>query len=215
MTDGAPSLFTRLGLPGIDRIPFGMHACHFYRDRDELVAALIPYFVAGLEGNERCLWITAPPLSAREAIQALRDKWYGADDALHTGALRILDFEHWYTDASQLVGLDVVDVWLKEEERAIEEGYNGLRITGNIAFLKAGDWPAFMDYERAVSRRFHGRRIVALCSYAASQCSDQQMGEAAVAHHCAVERLDAMWQVAAEPAPSATPPTGLNPASRD
>lgn len=29
---------TRCGLPGVDRVPFGMHACHFYRDRQNLVA---------------------------------------------------------------------------------------------------------------------------------------------------------------------------------
>lgn len=30
---------THVGLPGIDRIPFGMHTCRFYSDRDRLVAA--------------------------------------------------------------------------------------------------------------------------------------------------------------------------------
>jgi MEDS: MEthanogen/methylotroph, DcmR Sensory domain len=51
---------TRCGLPGIEHVPFGMHACHFYRNRNELVAAMVPYFIAGLRENERCLWITAP-----------------------------------------------------------------------------------------------------------------------------------------------------------
>jgi hypothetical protein len=45
---------TQCGLPGIDRVPFGMHACHFYRNRDDLIGALAPYFVAGLRANERC-----------------------------------------------------------------------------------------------------------------------------------------------------------------
>jgi DcmR-like sensory protein len=52
---------TRFGLPGIDRVPFGMHACHFYSNRDQLAAVLVPYSVAGLRRNERCLWVTAPP----------------------------------------------------------------------------------------------------------------------------------------------------------
>jgi quercetin dioxygenase-like cupin family protein len=60
---------TRCGLPGIEHVPFGMHACHFYRNRNELVAAMVPYFIAGLRENERCLWITAPPLPAHEASQ--------------------------------------------------------------------------------------------------------------------------------------------------
>ena len=46
--------------------PFREHACHFYSSTDQLVAALVPYAVAGLRGNERCLWVTAPLLPARE-----------------------------------------------------------------------------------------------------------------------------------------------------
>jgi MEDS: MEthanogen/methylotroph, DcmR Sensory domain len=73
------SYITRFGLPGIDRIPFGMHACHLYSNRDQVISALVPYFVAGLRANERCLWVTAPPLLAPEACQALRVN--GVDDA--------------------------------------------------------------------------------------------------------------------------------------
>jgi hypothetical protein len=31
-----------------------MHACHFYSNRDELIGALVPYFLTGLSGKERC-----------------------------------------------------------------------------------------------------------------------------------------------------------------
>src|SRR5688500_13868965 len=104
------SHITRFGLPGIDRIPFGMHACHFYSHRQELVSALVPYFVAGLRANERCLWVTAPPLPAREAYQALRP--HGVDDAIQAGRLLILDFEQWYANGTGLKGQDVVELWL-------------------------------------------------------------------------------------------------------
>jgi two-component system, sensor histidine kinase PdtaS len=120
-------LFTQCGLRGIDRVPYGMHACHFYGDRDQLVAALVPYFVAGLRADERCLWITAPPLPSRKAIQALRAAWDGADDAIQAGALRILDFEHWYASSGKLRDLDVVKLWLKEEERALDPAQSYLQ----------------------------------------------------------------------------------------
>jgi PAS domain S-box-containing protein len=190
------SHFTQCGLRGIERIPYGLHACHFYRDRDDLIAALVPFFIAGLRANERCLWVTAPPLPAREAIQALRAAWGGADDAVQTGALRVLDFDHWYESSVGLRGDAVVELWLKEEERALAEGYDGLRITGNTSFLEDGDWPAFMEYEAVVSDRFSGRRIVALCSYALDQCDDLRKAEILRIHHCAFDRPDGDWQVA-------------------
>src|SRR5690349_20368667 len=92
------SHFTECGLPGIQLVPYGIHACHFYTGREELVRALVPYFKAGLENNERCLWVCASPLPAREAVQALRDAWGGVDDAIQSGALRVLDFEQWYAN---------------------------------------------------------------------------------------------------------------------
>lgn len=199
--------FTRCGLPGVDVIPFGMHACHFYSNRDQLVAALVPFFVEGLRANERCLWITVPELSAREAIQELRAAWEGIDDAIHDGAIRILDFHRWYAGSAGLKGLEVVQFWLGEEERALAEGFSGLRIAGNTSFLKPDDWSAFMEYERAVTERFKDRRIVALCSYVLAQCGGRHMGDVLHAHHCAFERMDGDWQVVAAPPPAGGPET--------
>ena len=188
-------IFTRSGLPGIDRVPVGMHACHFYADRGELVAALVPYCIAGLRGNERCLLVTAPPLPASEAIQELRAAWVGIDDAIQMGALRVLDFDQWYASSGGLKGLEVVQLWLEEEERALAEGYSGLRIAGNTSFLAPKDWATFMEYEEAVSARLSSRRIVALCSYALAECDDVRMNEVIHTHHCGLERAKANWRV--------------------
>ena len=92
------------------------------------------------------------------------------------------------------MGLDVVQFWLEEEERALADGYSGLRITGNVTFFEPDDWSTFMEYERAVSAGFNGRRIVALCSYSLPGCTTQQMREVMHAHDCACERPDAAWQ---------------------
>lgn len=190
---------TRCGLPGIDRVPFGWHACHFYKSREQLAAALVPYAVAGLRGNERCLLVTAPPLPAHDAVQALCDAWEGASDAIRAGALRVLDCEQWYLTSARLKGASVVDLWLEEEERALAEGYSGLRIAGNTSFLTPDDWASFVAYEHAVTAGFNGRRIVALCAYALAQCDERQMSDVMRAHHCTLEGPDVDWRVFAVP----------------
>jgi MEDS: MEthanogen/methylotroph, DcmR Sensory domain len=101
MTMANLSHITHYALPGIDWVPFGIHPCHFYSTTDQLVAALVPYAVAGLCGNERCLWVTAPLLPAHEAVQASRAACDDVDDAIQAVALRILDL-------ARLKGLDVV-----------------------------------------------------------------------------------------------------------
>lgn len=188
--------FTHCGLPGVGLIPFGMHACHVYADREQLLAALVPYFAAGLAGNERCLWITAPPLPASEAVEALRAAYAGADEAIEADALRVVDLAEWRGSPAGLIVPEVADLWLQEEERALADGHNGLRVSRNISFPASGDWLTLLACEQAVTARLSGRRIVALCSYASSECDEGRIGEVAEAHHCAFERPGAEWRVA-------------------
>src|SRR5581483_7536924 len=68
----AHSYVTPCGLPGIGNVPVGLHSCHFYSDRQQLIEALVPYTVAGLQANERCLIIASPPLPAQDLVRELR-----------------------------------------------------------------------------------------------------------------------------------------------
>lgn len=188
-------LLTDCGLPGIRDIPYGVHMCHFYERREDLVAALVPFFIAGLRSHERCIWITAQPLSAAEARQALRDAGCDADAAIAAGALTILDFSDWYAEKENLKGNQVVELWLAEEQRALAAGYRGLRITGNVTFLRPDDWPVFMEYEALVNQAFQGRRIVTLCTYSSRDCGAAEMLDVTHRHNCALDRPDEGWQI--------------------
>jgi len=53
---------TALRTTGINTVgdrPWGTHFCHFYETRDDLLDTLIPYFRAGLESREFCVWMIA------------------------------------------------------------------------------------------------------------------------------------------------------------
>ncbi len=101
------SSLTDCGLPGIREIPYGVHMCHFYREREDLVEALVPYFIAGLRSGERCIWITAPPLSAAQAQLELRKAGFDADAAIAAGALTLRDFSEWYAENEALITRDL------------------------------------------------------------------------------------------------------------
>ena len=189
------SHLTDCGLRGITQIPFGVHMCNFYRTKQDLAAALVPFFLAGLRGNERCIWITAEPLLAVDAIAELDAAGLDARAAVERGALVVRDFADWYADAGALRGSQVVDLWLGEEARALADGYSGLRITGNVTFLRAEEWPLFMEYEELVNKSFHGRRIVTLCTYWLDQCGSAEMLEVLQRHNGALDRPDEGWQI--------------------
>jgi len=54
------------GIDVMGAVPWGTHFCQFYQTREDLLDTLVPYFEAGLENNEFCMWITAEPLSTQE-----------------------------------------------------------------------------------------------------------------------------------------------------
>ena len=188
---------TDSGLPGITQIPYGVHMCNFYKTREELIAALVPFFAAGLRNNERCIWITAAPLHAADAIAELEKAHPGAAGAIASGALIVRDYADWYAEAGSLRGNQVVELWFAEEERALAAGHSGLRITGNVTFLRSQDWELFMEYEDLVNRAFQGRRIVTLCTYHLDSCGAAEVLDVVSRHNGALERPDEGWQILA------------------
>jgi two-component system, sensor histidine kinase PdtaS len=186
---------TDCGLPGVTTIPYGVHMCHFYETRADLAAALVPYFVAGLNRRERCIWITAAPLAATAAAAELGRAGLNVDALTRSGALVIRDHASWYGSSSVKGASDLVGLWLDEERRALTEGYSGLRVTGNTSFLSRADWPAFMAYEELLNQSCPERRIVALCSYLRERSAATDMNEVVQRHSCTLERPDEGWRI--------------------
>ena len=186
---------TDCGLPGIKDIPYGVHMCHFYERREDLAAALVLYFAAGLRNNERGIWITAEPLGAAAALAELRKAGLDVEAAIRKGSLVVRDYSEWYAEAGALKGKEIVDLWLAEEERALAQGYAGLRIAGNVAFVTPETWQVFMEYEETLNRVLQGRRIVTLCSYQLGRCGASEVLEVVRRHDCTLDHPDGGWQI--------------------
>ena len=118
---------TDCGLPGIKEIPYGLHMCHFYEDREDLAATLVPYFVAGLQKEERCVWVTAEPLDAKAAEAELTRAGLHVPALVRKGSLIIRDASDWFAGIGRLEGAQarITDLWLEEEKRALAAGYRG------------------------------------------------------------------------------------------
>ena len=61
------------GIDIIGDISWGTHFCQFYQTREDLMDILVPYFKAGLEKNEFCIWVTSQTLDVEEAKEALEE----------------------------------------------------------------------------------------------------------------------------------------------
>lgn len=115
---------------------WGERLCYCHRDEDELLALLLPYFRRGLAEGERCLWLAhAPPPHVEFAVATLTAGQYSPDQ------LEILRPGEWRNKPG---------FWMREAERALSEGYAGLRLCGEALELDESTAPL---------------RIKALCTY--------------------------------------------------
>jgi len=62
----------KTGISIIGDVPWGTHFCYFYETKQDLLETLVPYFKAGLEAREFCVWVVSPLLGAEEAKSALQ-----------------------------------------------------------------------------------------------------------------------------------------------
>jgi hypothetical protein len=191
---------TECGIPGIASVPVGVHMCHFYPARQELVDCLVPYFKTGLQNEECCIWIAADPLPANAAKAELANVEPRLDEMIDAGQIQILPAEQWYS-RKDAAAKDIIQRWLNEEQRALAAGYRALRIAGNTSFVTADEWESFMDYENAATKAFQERRIVTLCSYNLTKCRPTNVLEVVRNHHTALHRRDANWEVVAKGEP--------------
>ncbi len=182
------------GLPGVGSVPWGTHMCHFYRSPQELCEPLVEFFRAGLDNGELCLWVTSDPLLSSEARAALARVVPNLDDYERSGQLYIGDFQTWYVDAGEFDSDKVVESWLQREQRALEAGFKGVRLTGNTSWLEPSNWDEFTAYEACAHAAFHQRRIVALCSYPLESCNADAVLEVQRNHEFSLICQGGVWE---------------------
>ena len=186
---------TRRGV-GLDGLfERGDHVCHFYRSADDLGEVLVPYFKAGLERNERCLWVTAHPYGKERAASEMRVAMSDFDRRTAAGQMQIFDQDEWYAKLAALSTAEKVQCWLSQKEEALALGFSGLRGSGNTSFLDEGSWDDFLIYERAVDEAFKDRRILALCSYPISMCSADAMLDVTHCHRHGLAKRHGHWDL--------------------
>jgi two-component sensor histidine kinase len=186
---------THSGLQPVGPINWGDHFCHFYQSDTDVAETLIPYFKKGLESNEACLWVACDPYPADRALAELRTAVPDLDRRIASGQFSIFTHEDWYIRHTGMTADDVLRGWLERAAEAIRGGYEGLRLTGNTAWLSAAVWDDFMDYERAVSQAFRRERIVAMCSYSTNACNAEEVLDVVQSHDFALARRRGVWEM--------------------
>jgi PAS domain S-box-containing protein len=184
------------GITAIGDVPWGAHFCQFYQDKQDLIDILVPYFKAGLENNEFCMWITSEPLGSAEAKAALAANLENLETYFANGQLEILDSD-WYTSGRAFESDRVLQSWVDRLEAARRRGFAGLRLTGNPSWLEKPEWHGFMEYEATVDAIFGQRRMLAICTYSLPKCDALQIMDVISNHAFALVKRAGKWEVIA------------------
>jgi signal transduction histidine kinase len=182
------------GIAPLGDMPWGTHACLFYETKQDALDTLIPYFQAGLQSRECCVWAVTDPIGEEEARAELMRSIPNAGPNLTDSAIEILPGEEWY-----MAGVDqgmeaIVRGWHEKLARAIAAGYEGLRISGNAFWLQTGQWPAFAEYEHMLDRSLTGQPMIVLCTYPLDQSRASEVLDVARAHEFTLARRQGRWE---------------------
>jgi PAS domain S-box-containing protein len=183
------------GISVVGDIPWGTHFCHFYETRQDLLDILIPFFRAGLEGNEFCVWVVADPFTAEEARDALRRGIPGAERLLSEGRMEVVQHTDWYLQGGGFDAARVVGYWEGKLDEALARGYAGLRRNGIGAGLVEEYREAVVEFDRALDESLAGKRMILLCSYPLSEVDAALVFDVVQAHEVAVVRRGSKWEV--------------------
>ena len=183
------------GIDVIGDAPWGTHFCQFYATKDDLKDVLVPYFKAGLEADEFCMWVTSPPLDVGEAWDALAEAVPDLESYRRRGRIEIIPHTDWYLLGGRFEQDRVLEGWVKKLDDALARGCAGLRLTGNTFWLEKSDWRSFADYEAAVDRVLGQYRMLALCTYSVDRCGASEMADVIRNHQFALIKRDSRWEV--------------------
>ena len=182
------------GIDIIGDISWGTHFCQFYQTKEDLMDMLIPYFKAGLENNEFCLWITPEPLEVEKAKEALRRAIPDFDTYLENGQIELIPYTHWYFKEGNFDSERVLNGLVEKLNKALANGYDGLRLTECTFWLKNEDWNVFDNYEEEIDRIIENYQMMALCTYSLDNCNAVGIIDVIANHRFSLIKREGKWE---------------------
>lgn len=189
------SEYRNTGIDVLGDVPWGTHFCQFYETAQDLIDILVPYFKAGLESGEFCMWVTAEPLTKRDAEAALRAVMPDLDDYIVKRQIEIIPHTKWYLKNGKFDQERVLDGWVEKLNKALHRGYEGLRLTGNTFWLEKSDWAGFTAYEEAINSVIGNYRMIAMCTYSVDKCGASEIADVLSNHEFALIKRSGKWTI--------------------
>lgn len=183
------------GIEPMEYMPWGTHFGQLYENKEDLIGILVPYFKAGLENNELCLWVTSGFITNEIAEVAMRKAVTGFDGYLQAGQMKIADYKNFYQEEGKINADKLISIWTNLHDDALERGYDGLRISADASWVQREQWNSFIEYEQFINSTLQDYKIIALCSYSFNNCLASDVIDIIQSHESVIMRKNNKWTV--------------------
>ena len=182
------------GINIVGNISWGIHFCQFYQTKTDLMDIIIPYFKAGLEDNEFCVWVTSDFLGVEEAKEILRKSITNIDNYLDKGQIELIPFTDFYLEEGISDPDKILNCWIEKLNHSQANGYTGLRVMENNYWLGKESWKNYLDYEEKLNSFVNKHQIIVLCSYCVDICSPIDIIEISKNHQFVLAKKEEKWE---------------------
>jgi hypothetical protein len=189
------------GIALLGPLPWGTHFCQFYQTQGDMLDIVIPYFRAGLENNELCIWVTSDFLTKEEALAAMEKSIPGFFSYMEKGQIEVFPYTDWYLKGGIFDLKRTLDMWMEKHDGALAAGYDGLRVSGSPYWIdNKKDWDDFACYEAEINNVIGGTKLLVLCTYAIHKCGVAEILDVVKNHEFALAMNQGQWQIVNMPA---------------
>ncbi len=148
------------------KIKEGDHLCSIYATLEQQFSILSPFILHGLEKGEKCIYVLDEHTTENVTSYFLE---HGVDlePYLQSGAFIFLSKEETYLKDGLFDPDHTINLIKAILQNALDEGYNGLRSTGEMTwvFSKFPGVDRLMEYEAKLNHFLPGKKLTLICQY--------------------------------------------------
>jgi PAS domain S-box-containing protein len=176
-------------LNSIENLVPGDHLCCMYMTEEEHRAILTPFIRGGLEKGHKVFYVV-DVRTAETVLNYLKEEGISIDEYLSSKQLVIADSRDTYIKEGRFDPDSMLALLGKETEKAVQEGFKALRVTGEMSWAlrdKPGS-ERLMEYEGKLNQFFPKNEAIGLCQYDMRRFEPEVLLDVLATHPIAIVR---------------------------
>ncbi len=150
----------------IQQLKPGDHLCCIYESQEEWQGLIKPFIGLGLERREKIIYIV-DSTTAEKVLRSLLENRLESKLYSESGQLIFLNADQAYMQEGIFDPERMISFLQEQTERAINEGYSALRITGEMSWAVRGlpGSERLIEYESKLNDFLSRSKCLAICQY--------------------------------------------------